>query len=479
MKKKDIEQNKNILETHYKKTFEKLQLELEKKKELLREYLTETKKQANNLSKDNKMIDFFKIKNEYYYLKKDTVLPENIVKSVEQLKREIQSYYIMNYIQFYDILFIDTLGEIFYTLKKQADYQKNIFSSDLDKYKISEKLKSRPFESFVDYQFYDISGETSAFFIEPVIDKEKQIGWFVLQLTSNSINSILTSDDNMDKTEETILVNKEHYMLTNSRFSIDNTILTKKLSKENIESKFKEGKGEKIVIDYRDKEVLSVFEVIKFFDSEWLLISKIDKNEVLSGFYAENKNYLFNILENELSKNKTISLTHIKNKDSVISVNMDEYKRIDTTEIIFTQGVSTCTAIAIVLPGKFAYLAHISPFDAIYKDKKTDIIKDLLKKISYFEITESQKELLEFKIMSTKTYSLELLIDKLITNGYNLNQIKILINNKSDFGNIYSNLKTNQTYVNWRTINNHTDISSQDFKDAENLETILMNNCMN
>jgi len=46
---------------------------------------------------------------------------------------------------------------------------------------------------------------------------------------------------------------------------------------------------------------------------------------------------------------------------------MNEYAKAKRGSMVETSGISTCTAVAIVNPGNFGYLAHISPVDMIYK----------------------------------------------------------------------------------------------------------------
>ena len=85
------------------------------------------------------------------------------------------------------------------------------------------------------------------------------------------------------------LVNKNCYMLTDSRFYGETNILKKNLSKDNIESKFSEKKGHKTVTDYRGYRVLSSFEVVHVLNSKWLIVAKIDEDEILTEYYKKNK----------------------------------------------------------------------------------------------------------------------------------------------------------------------------------------------
>ncbi|MBI9066901.1 MAG: cache domain-containing protein [Salinivirgaceae bacterium] len=418
-------------------------------------------------------MSFFKVKKEYYELSKDTIIPDNIIKQIEVLKQNIQRHYLANYMSFYDILFIDKSGEIFYTIKKQGDYHKNIFKDELSKTNLSKKLLDNPKESFIDFQFYSISGEPSAFFIEPVFENGVNLGWIVMQCAINKINSMFISD-NMGLTGEVLIVNKDHFMLTNSRFKVEPTILKQQLPAENIESKFKEKHGKKVVIDYRGKEVYSVFDVFDFFGSEWLLISKIDKNELVSRYYKENRDLLYPMLEAYLKKAGKFSKVHLQKSDSILNVDMDEFSRGDTTKVIQTQGVSTCTAVNFLFPWRFSYLAHISPYDVIYNEKRTDITSQVFKHISYFEITESEKDELEFQIMSTQLRSLKKLIDVIIDKGHFLSQIKFMCNEDAEYGNFFCDIAGNTTVVNWELNSTNNSVASQNFNEVDNLETILL-----
>jgi hypothetical protein len=78
------------------------------------------------------------------------------------------------------------------------------------------------------------------------------------------------------------LVNRDRLMLTDSRFQSETSILRQHLSEQNISAKFAEGRGHKIITDYRGQRALTSFEVCPVLDKEWLLIAKIDEDEVVT-----------------------------------------------------------------------------------------------------------------------------------------------------------------------------------------------------
>ncbi|MCP4575955.1 MAG: hypothetical protein GY846_06700 [Deltaproteobacteria bacterium] len=170
-------------------------------------------------------------------------------------------------------LFIDGDGDIFHTIRRQGDYHKNIFEGELAITTLARQLTNHPDETFVDYEYYSVSDEPSAFFVEPVLKDGCLEGWFVLQCAINKINNMFTQEKGLGATGEVFLVNRHQYMLTESRFSKETSILNRHLSSENIETKFRERSGRKMVTDYRGVRAFTSFEVCHIGASEWLLIA--------------------------------------------------------------------------------------------------------------------------------------------------------------------------------------------------------------
>ena len=456
--------------------YDVLERVLSERKHSLKVYLNETRKLAQTIHDDENMVSFFKAEREFYYLKKQEKLPQELNIQIDNLHQNIQNHYIMNYQSFYDILFIDNQGEIFYTFLKQKDFGKNIFSGKLAKTKLSKRLRKLPDESFVDFQFYEISGEPSAFFIEPVKQNGKTLGWFVIQCAINKINNLFTVHEDIGLTGEVVLVNKEHYMLTNSRFSVNPTILKQKLPDENIEWKFKKRRGHKNVVDYRGKEVFSVFEVFSFLDSEWLIIAKIDKSEILTQRYLNNEDQFYKILKKSFKANVSSNDPNPYHDAELSKVDMDEFGRNDTCGVIATTGVSTCTAVVITYPGRFTYMAHISPYDVVYNEARTDLLSQVLKQILFFDITESEKQNLKFYLMSTQLKSVQNITRKIVDKGFFLSQISFAYNKNARYGNVYSNCSDNNVYIEWIMKGENSDIFYTNANNMDSFEHILLNN---
>ena len=261
------------------------------------------------------------------------------------------------------------------------------------------------------------------------------IGWFVLQFSINKINDIFSLEESLGQTGEIFLVNKDRYMLTDSRFYPSSTILKKHLSEENINSKFNEDSGHKAVTDYRGYRALTSFEVISVLGCKWLLIAKIDEDEVLTEEYKKRKNIFFDIMNLINQHSCDLSDTE-KSVIQGVDVGIDEYKRAANEEILYTHGVSTCTAFIVTQKDKFAYLAHISALDWLYGSKHTDITHRILRHIDKFDVVQNNKRSLEVVIISPHLPDIKKLIDDLLDWGIFLSQIKIVTNSKARYANL-------------------------------------------
>ena len=146
---------------------------------------------------------------------------------------------------------------------------------------------------FVDYEYYSVSDEPASFFISSVLEGDNVLGYFVLQLPINDINSILTDRHDLGRTGEVYLVNQKQLMITQSRFIDDSTIITKKIDTEAVRSALLEKSGNKIIEDYRDKRVFSSFEQFNYEGTEWIIIAEIDEDEVVTEIYRGKEKELF------------------------------------------------------------------------------------------------------------------------------------------------------------------------------------------
>jgi len=430
-------------------TFQRLDKTREEKKKQLFDYLEQIRKNAHAIRTDSTMLGFFDVKNKYYQFQKLNTPAEALSQTIEELKKQINEHYLRNYLSFYDILFINKDGDIFYTIRKQEDYHKNIFQGKLSKTALARQLKMHPNETFVDYQYYAVSGEPSSFIVEPAIKDGVFKGWFVLQCAINKINNMFTQEKGLGTTGEVFLVNKQNYMLTDSRFYGDSSILKKHLSRKNIESKFREKTGHKIVTDYRGYRALTSFEVCQIANSEWLLIAKIDEDEIITEQYKKKREKLRQRIIQSFSEENPRECGPAPSGVKPVVVDMDEFRKVMNGERICTFGVSTCTAVIVSFPERFSYLTHISNLDKIYGGDTIDLIGHIFKRIKTFDIYRYEIRKLRVTIVANHFETIVNTIDRLVDEGLFLSQIQFMYNGSAQYARVFHDYVGSRTFAEW------------------------------
>lgn len=438
---------------------------------------------ASGIREDAMMLDFFKMSLNMKALAGEGSDDPEAIELVKKLKRQFEAFrrlidqhYIADYISFYDILFVSPEGEVVYTLRKEKDYGTNLLTGIAKDSPLAGRLREAgEQESFVDFFYYSSSNKPAAFFIEPALNEGKQIGWFVLEFTLNKFNSLFTGHEELISTGETFLVNRDGYLLTESSFVGDATILKMKLDNRNIESKFAVGRGSKTVIDYRGFRVLSAFTVYRMMGTEWLIVAKVDEAEVLTNYFLEHFNFFYGQLTGRLSA----GIRQDGNPEPTeadphrIMVDMDEFVKADSQEQLETIGVSTCTALIAAYPGRFGYLAHVSPYDQMYGRERTNLLSNLFKKIMYYDVYPFERRHIKITVIVNHLQSLRAILQKLTAEGLLLSQISVLYDPEAKSANVAYDPGRDQLRVEWLTSDESKDNTICTVGPANNLETII------
>lgn len=428
-------------------TFQRLKELRNEKKILTQKYFQSLEMTAKNLAQDSEM--------HAYYSRLREVGGEYPT----QLSVDFDKYFIDNYRDFYDVLLVDITGFVFHSFRQEDDYHQNLFNGDLGNTKLSKLLKHTNATQFSDFEYYSPSGESAAFFITPQYDDGNHIGWFVLQCAINKVNTILTDRNKMARTEEVYLINDEKLMLSDSRFIEDGTILKLKVDTESVRQALNGRSGESIIVDYRGARVYSSYEKFDYFNTSWIIIAEIDESEVITEFYKNNKSQFNDIKPSSAPQTDNVAPWQISPSMVNSKVDMSEWAKGVDGEILFTNGVSTCTAFAIRYPHRFAYLAHLSPVDAAYgieglaayilKDRSTDFVQELTKRVLHYDVYPYELSDLEFLIVATHKNSFSFIVDRLIEQGIDLEQIKFIYNPDAQNVSLYLDISQNLTQIEW------------------------------
>lgn len=427
-------------------TFDKLEKVRTSKKQQVVEYFHEVEQLAGSILADDLIVHAFK-----------TILQHNTI-SDKDLEFALDEHYIKNYRNFYDILFVDPSGFVFYSFKRESDYHKNLFTEDQKQTKLVKTLRNGG--QFVEFEHYDPSGEPAAFFPVPIHQGEKQLGWVVLQCSTDKINELLLTDSGgFGRTGEVYLVNKDKLMLSDSRFMDDSTILRLKVDTEAVRDSLAREAGQKIIKDYRGVKVFSSFESFELFGAKWIIIAEIDEGEVITEHYNQHKKFFQKEIITYLAERprQNRSITGIAKK--VKRVNVNDYAKASPDTLLATYGVASCTAVAIQFPDKFSYLIHISPTDEIYisnsftryflREEYQDFLSRLLERIQFYEVYPFELKKLQFVIIAPHTQSIAKAVDIILASGIELSNITFCYNPRARSANVLLDSTKHELYIEW------------------------------
>ncbi len=443
-----------------------LRIRQEKKREVI-EYFNDIESLAFGIKDDAVMKGYFnQIKNNGY-------------RAARELESRIDNYYIERYANFYDILFIDSTGYVFHSIKKESDYRRNIFDDELAATRLERAINEHNTAAFADYEYYRPSEEPAAFFCIPITDDSGDTGSFVLQCPINTINAILTGGEELGRTGEVYLVNQDKLMLSDSRFIGDSTILKLRVDTRAVREALRNTSGEEIIEDYRGVRVFSSFEKFNVFGTWWIIIAEIDEDEVITEHYKRHRKYfqkrIFRYLADvpRVNKPKT-AITGSKRVD------VNEFGKALPGTALETYGISTCTGIAVLLPYEFGYLAHISPADEIYissviqrlflGSNATNFLDELVRRILYYNLLPCEVRKLQFFLAAPDNRSFGKAVDSILGYGVELSSITLFHNPRAQSANMLLDLRNNVVEVYW---SEEGTVSMEKSGDTENMGQLV------
>jgi len=194
---------------------------------------------------------------------------------------------------YYDLFLIHPEGDIFYTVAKESDYQTNILSgkySSSNLGKLIQTVSSTLQFEIADFEPYAPSFDAPSSFIAiPVLNRSKEPVIFVaLQLSLDSINTMMQLREGMGETGETYLVGDDFKMRSDSFLdpsghsvsasfagSVDQNGVQTKASQSALGGSV----GTEQITDYNGNQVLSSYSPIQIGDTRWAVIAEIDVAE--------------------------------------------------------------------------------------------------------------------------------------------------------------------------------------------------------
>ncbi len=426
--------------------------------EELSAYFDHVRETVESVQEDEELLDAFVGMNDLYH--GTASVDASGVAALRELETVVVDRYLDDYQLFLDVHFVDEGGDVFYSVLKQDNLFHNIFEENPEDSPLARKLRDNPESATVDFRFPGYGSEPSAFFAQPVRADGGHRGWIVFQFASSRLQEIFSYEPSLGRTGEVFLVNRDQFMLTDSYNSPESAVLRQHLSAENILGKFAAGEGEKIVVDYRGYEALTSFKVHTIMGFDWLLIAKIDRDEIITRQYLEDPQRYHERLRGYL-RSADFRRTDDETPDAIMEagearkVYLDDFVRIDGSHpdgaprALFTPGVATCTSIVITLPGRFAYMAHVSPYDRMYGGSRTDLVRTMLRRVHDFEVADKQMREVQVVVVTPTIRYSERMVDELVDAGIFLSQITFMKNPDARCADVYFDFESAETAVTW------------------------------
>ena len=196
---------------------------------------------------------------------------------------------------YYDIFLISAdYGHVMYTQAREADFGANLIKGSLRDSGLGEvfsKVKDLKRPVFVDMKPYAPSNGAPAMFLgAPIYVDGTFESVLVLQISDESINSIMKFREGYGLTQEDYLVGSDKLMRSDSFLDPKNHSLKASFSNPSsgsvdtqaVREAFTGKKETKIIIDYNGNPVLSAFGLVSVGkDLKWAVLSEKDEAEVL------------------------------------------------------------------------------------------------------------------------------------------------------------------------------------------------------
>ncbi|AQM67883.1 Methyl-accepting chemotaxis protein McpS [Vibrio campbellii] len=194
-------------------------------------------------------------------------------------------------LDFYDIFIVDELGDVIYTVAREADYQTNLVSGAYSNSGLGDVYRAiRAGKQFaaVDFAPYAPSnGDPAAFLGVPLKVEDEQ--WMVAtQMSIDGINQLMNLRSGMGESGETYLVGSDYRMRSDSfldpvgrtiQASFAGTVENNGVDSDAVKRALAGESGVETIIDYNGNPVVSAYSPIDMYGHRWALLSEIDVAE--------------------------------------------------------------------------------------------------------------------------------------------------------------------------------------------------------
>ena len=185
-----------------------------------------------------------------------------------------------------DLLFVDMAGTVIYSVMKQDDFAtalENAAGRGSGLALAYRLVASGPFygnETFVDFSFYTpAGGRPTGFVARPLLDEfGATIGIIVFEMPVDRINRVMNVESGMGRTGETFIAGPDLLMRNDSRFSVESTILTRRVDSGPVKAALEGRSGVmtslETAADGAQEQFLSAYAPLDFLGARWAIVAQ-------------------------------------------------------------------------------------------------------------------------------------------------------------------------------------------------------------
>ena len=190
-------------------------------------------------------------------------------------------------LRYYDIFLFDTEGNLLYTVFKENDFATNLNDGQWKDtglgraYRAALSLSEPGSLYFDDFEAYAPSNNAPAAFLSaPVIEGGHVVGVFAIQMPNDAIREILANNLGLGETGETLLLNDNLQLLTDSPKTdvVDTLNVTARSPAAAAALKGERSTG--TMTGYRNIETMLATEPVSFLKANWVVAAVVDEAEV-------------------------------------------------------------------------------------------------------------------------------------------------------------------------------------------------------
>ncbi len=185
-----------------------------------------------------------------------------------------------------DFYLVDMNGNVMYSVNKNDDYAGNLRSDALKNTGIGQVFEGivGPNETektvFSDYEAYPAAnGQPAAFMGHALNSQMGMVGVIIIRVPSGKIADIMSNTAGLGETGETVLLNSQGYLISDSIRTPENDMLAVKIESDLLQN----AKGNTVVAGmiegYRNMEADVAMTGVKFDGADWTVAALIDKSE--------------------------------------------------------------------------------------------------------------------------------------------------------------------------------------------------------